>query len=160
MEMTPQNWERIKALFETALQQPLAERASFLAKNCPEEDFRAQVEKLLADHDEAGSFLSEPALGTPGHKSSRQDSHELASGEMVAVRFRIVRLLGRGGMGEVHEAEDTKLRRRVALKFLPEGLSDDPLALERFEREAPPCVSNRTAKVAWQTSSVFSVSGY
>jgi len=136
MDMTPERWERAKALFEAALQQPHAKRASFLMRLCPEEDLRAQVEKLLANHDEAGSFLSEPALGTPGSKSSRQDSHELASGEMVAGRFRIVRLLGRGGMGEVHEAEDTKLRRRVALKFLPKGLSDDPQALERFEREA------------------------
>ena len=50
--------------------------------------------------------------------------------------FEIVRLIGRGGMGEVHEAQDLKLRRRVALKFLSPELAMDQAALTRFEREA------------------------
>src|SRR5438128_631179 len=65
MEITPDKWQRAKAVFDAVLQQPAGQRASFLHVACPEDDLRKQVEQLLLNHEQAGSFLSKPVIEIP-----------------------------------------------------------------------------------------------
>jgi hypothetical protein len=65
MATRPENWEAVKALFEAALEEDSAYRSSFLKERCPDANLRAEVERLLAEHDQAGSFLSTPVLALP-----------------------------------------------------------------------------------------------
>src|SRR5947207_13053124 len=90
MEITPDKWQRAKAVFDAVLQQAAGERDSFLAVACPEEDLREQVEQLLLNHEQAGSFLSKPVIELP--KSER-----FAAGSIIAGRIKNVRLLRKGG---------------------------------------------------------------
>ena len=81
MELTPDKWQRAKAVFDAALQRPVTERASFLAETCPEDDVRQRVEELLRNHDSAGTFLSNPGIDFP-------KSGPFVAGAIIADRFR------------------------------------------------------------------------
>ena len=83
--------------------------------------------------DEAETELSP---GVASSASAAIDHGRFVPGTILDARYRIVSLLGRGGMGEVYRAEDLKLGETVALKFLPEKFFGNPVALERFRREA------------------------
>jgi len=133
------NWEAAKALFEAALEEDAANRSSFLKERCSDASVCAEVERLLAEHDEAassflptelptvslGDFIPEPAAR----------NQQLSESQVLAGRFRIVRYIAGGGMGEVYEAEDQELRERVAIKTIRADILVQPNAMARFKRE-------------------------
>jgi len=134
MGLTPQQWENVKALFESALEKAPADRSAFLAGAATDSVVRYEVERLLAHHVESGGFLSHLAV-TSNDAPGPSSSQAFAAGDLVAERFRITRFLARGGMGEVYEAEDVELHERVALKSIRSELLHDGKALDRFKRE-------------------------
>ena len=136
--MDKQRWERIKELLDAAAQLPPGQRASFLATACVDDkSLRAEVENLLQHHELADSFLAgNAAAGLCEGRPFVASDPAFSPGETISGRFHIVDFVGRGGMGEVYKAEDSRLHRLVALKFLPDDVAQNPDALGRFQREA------------------------
>ena len=125
---TADRWQRLKLLFNEATLLDPKQRSAFLDKECAgSSSLRAQVQALLAADDDADQFLEKPAL--------LDDVTELRHGTMLD-HFRVMRLIGRGGMGEVYLARDTKLGRKVAVKMVLPWLVASEGAVERFLREA------------------------
>src|SRR6185369_14356437 len=131
--MTPERWQRIDDLLQEAVKRPRHERAAFLDEVCADEASRKEVESLISFHEQADDFLEMPAFEEAA--TLLADQGEALIGLAVGP-YRIERLLGAGGMGEVYLAEDTKLDRKVAIKFLPPYLEADELAKRRLIREA------------------------
>jgi serine/threonine protein kinase/predicted negative regulator of RcsB-dependent stress response len=129
-------WERVKQIFDLALEQPLSERHRIALEACKgDEELVSVVEGLLAADDQAGSFLETCALAAAATHTEQPLDRVIAPGEIISGRFQIVRLLGKGGMGQVYEAADAELGVRVALKTIRPEISADVSALLRFKRE-------------------------
>ena len=120
--MQPEQAERLAELVEHAFELEVAERAAFLAQACGDNaELRAEVEALLGEHERAAKLMNAPAAEF-GAKLLQQDDDagELRPGEMLG-DYRIVSLLGEGGMGEVYLADDTHFGRQVAIKLIKQG---------------------------------------
>src|SRR6185503_3273014 len=161
--MKPDRWRQVDELFEAALEREPNERAAFLDTACGDDrELLREVEKMLRCDEQATDFIKSDVfqlaaqlitkrsdeVPNPDQRtrqmarptdSSRSfesiDDARFIPGEVLLDRYRIIGLLGRGGMGEVYRADDLKLKQPVALKFLPESVSANGAALARFYKE-------------------------
>jgi serine/threonine protein kinase/tetratricopeptide (TPR) repeat protein len=143
--MTPERWRQIEEIFQIALDLPEEERAAFIAGTCAgDEDLRVQVETLIKQDAEAGDFIESPAfadskihlsLDLPETLPTTDIFEDPDVGRRIGA-YRIIREIGRGGMGTVHLAEraDSEFRKRVAIKLIKRGMDTD-FILRRFRNE-------------------------
>src|SRR5262247_1021480 len=138
--MKPERWKQIERFYHAALERESDKRAAFLAEACPgDSDLRREVEELLRYDGEAESFIQGNALAFEARRLEpeelSQTAPQLLPGQRIGA-YKILALLGRGGMGVVYRARDERLRRDVAVKVLPASFAHDADRLRRFEQEA------------------------
>ena len=128
-------WRQIEKLYHQASECAESDRSAFLENACAgDTELQQELELLLAQEIDDSSFLGPSAMDNVAMKLA-QDGLGFAQGERLGA-YTILSLLGKGGMGEVYLARDTKLGREVALKVLANTVASDPDYLRRFEEEA------------------------
>ncbi|MGH9799368.1 MAG: protein kinase domain-containing protein, partial [Blastocatellia bacterium] len=131
----PEQIERVKILFGEALELDASMRPAFLAEACGDDSaLRRELESLLGFETEAVNFIETPAVHLAAEMLASEEA-ESKAGRLFGA-YRIVSKLGAGGMGEVWLAEDSRLKRKIALKLLPAPFTADTERVRRFEREA------------------------
>src|SRR5471032_3051701 len=121
--MKQQEWEKVKDIFSAALEQPVAMRAHFLAESCGDDEaLRGEVESLLAAHDEPKNLLEQHTIDLATELKTDGQKYQ---GKRFG-SYRILREIGRGGMGSVFLAEraDGEFQQQVALKIIRQSFAD------------------------------------
>ncbi|MBC7899721.1 MAG: serine/threonine protein kinase, partial [Saprospiraceae bacterium] len=134
--MEPENWHKVKAIFDSVVKVGTHERTLLLTNACAgDAELRREVEALLASSDAAGSFMEIPFAGEIADKLDVSPANGLKPSQVFG-RYKIVRKIGVGGMGEVYLAQDSELDRQVAIKILHSEAADDKDRVRRFIQEA------------------------
>jgi tetratricopeptide (TPR) repeat protein len=132
----PERWRKIEQLYHSALEREVSGRAAFIEQACGgDESLRGEVESLLAQSEGTEGFMEAPAVEVAARDLATSFDPRERSHPAVIGRYRIIRLVGEGGMGTVYEAEQEEPRRTVALKVIKLGLAT-PDRLRRFRQES------------------------
>jgi len=146
--MTPQKWKKVKSVFSQILDLPSEQRPDFLERiSADDAELRSAVEQLLVSYNEDDLFLENSAIKEIAdlileEKKENDDFPFTAekplfeSGTVLNERYQIIRQLGKGGMGEVYLANDSKINRNVSLKVLLSDVASNKERLRRFQQEA------------------------
>ncbi|MDQ4123355.1 MAG: protein kinase [Acidobacteriota bacterium] len=132
--MNSEHWKQIKTIYQSAVETPHEKRAAFLIEKCgADAELRGEIEDLLRFERESANFIEEPAFDAA---SCLLTEDEVLLTEKQIGNYRIVREIGRGGMGTVFLAERTDglFEKRVAIKILKRGMDTDAI-LKRFTME-------------------------
>ncbi len=134
-EEDPRRWEKVKDILTEAIETPVEARDSFIDGSCGfDVELKAEIRRLMEEYFQAGTFLSDPAVDLD-EKSLAERPPRFPPSTVLAQRFKIVRFIARGGMGEVYEAEDLELGDRVALKTIRADIAADERILGLFKQE-------------------------
>jgi serine/threonine protein kinase len=137
--MNRDQWDRVESLYHAALTRKSATRGAFLTEACSDEQVRLEVVALLNYDSEAIDFIETPAIEGAAKQMAfdgavAEEESELAPPAIGP--YRLLQLIAKGGMGEVHLAVDTRLNRKVAIKLLPVVTTTDCQRTQRFKQEA------------------------
>ena len=133
--MGPERWQKVNELFYAALERDDEERKAFLVESCAgDEELLAEVESLISAHNQAGDFIQKPPV-TDALQALKITKELSLIGKRIGA-YKILREIGRGGMGAVYLAEDLRLDRKVAIKVLSSSAVKDQERVNRFRQEA------------------------
>jgi serine/threonine protein kinase len=135
--MTPERWQRVREVFHSACGQPPTQAEAFVRAQCGQDaEMCSEVLRMVGEHARGGMLDRSPWEATAATATEPAlDQPVFPPGQLVSGRYRIVRLLGRGGMGEVYQAEDLELKELVAVKTLLPAIASDGRMLARFKQE-------------------------
>src|SRR5207247_6161531 len=133
--MTPERWQQVKQIFQSAIERPPDERDAFLARACQDNHaLRSEVESLIASYDQADDSIE--AMAAEAATEMLDDDQAVSIVGKQISHYQVVSRIGRGGMGEAFLAHDISLGRKVALKLLRSDFTRNEERLRPLRQEA------------------------